>query len=131
MDSADRQESDPSLSDFYHDMNEHSGAEYKKVGSNFVAELDSNPTGWQVTLWKAVKHSTREGYAPPIQGRPGIRYAWDAVGRAEFEDRDDARAEYQQLGSRNARAFTKEHPYNGPRRSYSERLEAAEEHGEL
>lgn len=122
MDSANFQTSDPTLSDFYNDMNEHGGATYKKIGGPYVVELDSMPNGWALTVWRAVDHPTREGYAPP-DGKPGNRYAWDAVGRDTFEDRDDAKAEYVRLGGiEKVRAFIDSYPYEGPRRSYSQRM---------
>lgn len=118
--SAEGRTSDPSLSDFHNDMNEHGGAEYKKIGAAWVAELDTYPSGWRLLLWKAVE--TGDGYAPP-DGKPGNRYAWDAKGSRGFEDYDDARAEFVRLGRsvEKVRAFCEEHPYDGPRSSYAER----------
>lgn len=116
-----RRADDPSVSDFHHDMNEHGEAEYKKVGGDTVAELDSTPGGWQVTLWRAVSHPTRKGYAPPQNSEN--RYAWDARARAEFEDRADAKAAYSELsGEGDAEEFAKQHPYEGPLSPYSERV---------
>lgn len=121
----------PTLADFFHDMNEHGGAEYKKVGDPFVIELDSQPAGWRVLVWQAVeypddydRHSERVevGYAP-AGGKPGNRYAWDAVGSREFDDRHDAKAEFVRLGNvEKVREYIDANPYDGPRRPYLERL---------
>lgn len=118
---ANRRAKDPALSDFYNDMNQHAGAVYKKVRPAFVVELDTMPNGWALTVWRAVEHPTREGYRPP-DGKDGNRYAWDAKGRAFFDNRDDARTAYARLGGKaDVREFCEANPYEGPRGSYDER----------
>lgn len=118
-----RETKPPSLSDFYRDMNEHQNATYRKIGDSYVAELDSCPGGWQLTLWKAVEHPTQEGYREP-DGKPENQYAWDAVGREGFDDLEDGEERLKELGNsvNDAREWASEHPYEGPRRSYAERM---------
>lgn len=117
-----RRASDPGLRDFYHDMNEHGGADYRKVGRRYVVELDTRPSGWAVTVWAAVEDAHRDGYAPP-DGKEGNRYAWDAEGRETFEDHDEARAVVAGFGQseRKVREWCEAHPYDGPRSPYAER----------
>lgn len=115
---------DPALSDFHNDMNEHGAAEYRKATGDTVAELDSCPGGWWLTLWRAVKHPANERYAPPeIEGN---RYAWDAVARKEYDDRAEAEADLKDLRGKPAvEAFTEANPYEGPLRPYVERVSDA------
>lgn len=111
---------DPKLSNFYNDMNEHEMADYKRIQPNYVVELDSMPSGWQVTLWVAV--TTGDGYAPPEND--DNHYAWDAIGRQEFDDYDAGKSVYNELtGKNDVQTFREEHPYEGPRSPYSERVD--------
>lgn len=108
----------PTLKDFEHDMNRHANADYKRVDTDFVLELDSSPTGWQLTVWRAVKQNGE--YAPP--NNDTNRYAWDAVGRQRFDYYDAGRDVYDSLTTRGkVSAFCNDHPYDGPRKPYTER----------
>lgn len=110
---------DPTLQDFYHDMNQHGAAKYRRVAGRYVVEMDSTPSGWQITVWEAVRRVER--YVLPDDGN---RYAWDAVGRLEFEDKSEARARFSVLSRKGAvRSFCKSNPYEGPRSAWSERPE--------
>lgn len=96
-------------------------AEYKKVTADAVAELDSMPSGWSLTIWRAVSHPTEEGYAPPENS--DNRYGWDAEGRAEYDDREEGNAKFSELrGKQAVEEFCSEHPYEGPLSPYAERI---------
>ena len=114
---------DPKLKDFYHDMNQHAAAEYRRVAGRYVVELDTTPGGWSVTVWEAVKRAGN--YVHPDAGEN--RYVWDAVGRETFaggerqEPEAVARSRYASLTSKGAvRSFCQTNPYEGPRTPYHE-----------
>jgi len=109
---------DPILKDFYNDMNQHGNAEYKRVGGRYVIELESMPSGWQVTVWEAVKEGST--YVDPENN--DNRYFWDAVGREEFSDYDAGKEIFSELTTRSdLQRFCEQNPYNGPRTPYRER----------
>lgn len=113
---------DPTLEDFYNDMNQHSNARYHRVDGNKVVELDSTPGGWQVTVWKAVEHPHREAYAQPRN--PKNRYAWDAIGREEFEEYEEASSVFSGLDTKGlVERFCDENPYEGPRERHQDVLD--------
>lgn len=118
-----RAQKHPSLSDFYHDMNKHGAATYRKVGTAYVVEVDTRPGGYWLTVWKAVEHPTEGGYVAPMID--GNRYAWDAKGRKEYDDRDAAERRAKDFGGseKAVQAWCGEHPYNGPRTPYNERVQ--------
>lgn len=122
---------DPFLKDFYHDMNEHAGAEYRRVAGRYVVELDTTPGGYWITVWEAVQHAGR--YVLPETG--GNRYEWDAIGRETFTDdeRNDAepvaRSRFAELtGKKAVRWFCQTNPYEGPRSTWTERQQSEGTH---
>ena len=109
---------DPKLKDFYHDMNQHAQADYRRVAGRWVVELDSLPGGWSVTVWEAVKRAGN--YVHPDAGEN--RYVWDAVGREDFKNESPARSRYASLTSKGAvRSFCQTNPYEGPRTPWGEK----------
>jgi hypothetical protein len=109
---------DPTLNDFYNDMNEHAQADYKRVNDRLVVELDSMPTGWWLTVWEAIKQGGE--YVDP--DNPDNNYHWDAVGRGTFEDYKTGRAKFNSLTTRKeVQMFCEKNPYDGPRTPYDER----------
>lgn len=111
---------DPHLKDFYHDMNQHGGAKYRRVAGRYVVERESMPSGWQITVWEAVQQGGR--YILPDGGN---RYVWDAVGREEFTNQRAQADSLERFGELDAkggvRTFCQQNPYNGPRTSWAER----------
>lgn len=110
---------DPTLDDFEHDMNRHANADYVRVSDSYVLELDSTPGGqWWLTVWKAV--SGADHYLPPHND--DNRYAWDAVGRAEYESYDAGKEVFDSINTQShVDEFTQDNPYDGPRKPYHER----------
>lgn len=111
-------ENNPTLRDFYSDMNQHGNADYKRVGDRIVLELDSYLSGWRLLVWEAVKSDGE--YVPPENNKN--TYFWDAVGEAEFDEYDAGKQQFNELTTRNAVSqFVERNPYNGPRTPYHER----------
>ena len=110
----------PKLKHFYNDMNKHPRAKYTRIGDRYVLELDSNPTGWWLTAWRAVKEGDEYVDAHVLDNF----YEWDAVGREEFEDREDGLSRLRELTTVNKLSdWCAGNPYEGPRRPYSERCD--------
>lgn len=109
---------DPKLKDFYHDMNQHGAAEYRRVAGRYVVELDSTPGGWQITVWEAVVQHER--YVLPDNSEN--RYEWDAAGREEFDNETAARSRYASLTAKGiVRSWCQTNPYEGPRTPWVEK----------
>jgi hypothetical protein len=130
----------PVLRDFYNDMNEHSIARYGRVrddGSVYVLELERHaprpnhdvPGKFTLTVWRAVE-STDTGEAWVRSEAADNTYEWDAKGRGTYRDDEDgpdaAQAAFRRLKSSGKQAIDEwcdEHPYDGPRASYHERVD--------
>lgn len=108
----------PTVADFHNDMNQHGNADYKRVAGEHVLELESAPSGWALTVWKAVRDG-ETFVTPDIEGN---RYHWDAVGRAFFDDYDSGKVVFDEIGTIvDIEQFCDENPYDGPRTPYHER----------
>ena len=114
--------SNPTLYDFYADMNNHATAEYARVAGRYIIEWDQS-VDW-VTVWEAVSRTENrvQYYISPEIG--GNTYEWDAVARYEADDHDDARKQWHNVrtgGVSKLRRWCQANPYNGPRTPYAER----------
>lgn len=113
---------DPTLQDFYHDMNEHGNAEYHRVPPHHVVEAESHDSSdrSRLVVWKAVKDGG-EYAEPDIDGNG---YVWDAVGSTWFDTYNgavDVADELTTVGK--IEEWCNAHPYDGPKTPYAERSE--------
>lgn len=115
---------DPTLSDFYEDMNKHANADYKRVLPRFVVECEEH-TSWKgdrhtatVTVWAAVENDAGNVISrvpqytePEIDGN---NYVWEPLGRERYEDPDEAHDAVDSLTTENKIwLWCDEHPYEG------------------
>lgn len=102
---------DPTLKDFFHDMNRHGNADYERVPPNLVIETEVRITDVRVVVWEAVKRHSQ--YVRPDDGN---RYVWDAIGSERFDRREEATSDTVVLTTSNqVHEWCDEHPYEGPR----------------
>lgn len=133
-------ESDPTIEDFHHDMNDHNARYGRLVGATtHILELErfrptnfgvDRPGRFRLVVWRAIRYYP-DGYVAPLID--GNRYTWDAVGEAEWTDDEDgpdaAQETFRRLksGDLDLGDWLEANPYDGPRRRWQERFGVADE----